>query len=88
MTVEDVALAVGMWLETAVYDLAEGDEIEADNLYNDADTLEDLVGDRVHDLVGGDKTLFIETIKLLRDESRYMKHSAMQEACSSLLRGD
>lgn len=36
------------WGETAVFDIA-GDEIEADELWDDADMLRDLMGDRIFD---------------------------------------
>lgn len=41
-------------VEGAMSDIAGGDEAEADNLYNDADTVSDFVGDKLYEILSAD----------------------------------
>ena len=52
----------------------------ADELYNDADTLQDLMGDKIHDLTGGDDDRYNAVLDVLMERA----FPAMLKACTEL----
>jgi hypothetical protein len=52
----------------------------ADELYNDADTLQDLLGDRIFEAVNRDEALFQKVLDLLSERA----HPALKKACEAL----
>lgn len=61
---EDIANELYSWAQSAVGDLASGDEIAADEFWEDPDTMADLLGDRIFD----------ETSEHLRRENEGFTH--------------
>lgn len=54
----------------------------ADELYNDAATLQDLMGDKIYDLTNGNEELQNQVLDALSSKS----HPAMKKACKELKR--
>ncbi len=52
----------------------------ADELYSDADTLSDLIGDRLCDATNGDKALYNAVLDVLSERA----HTGMVKACAEL----
>jgi hypothetical protein len=54
----------------------------ADELYNDADTLSDVMGDHIHELVHGDEAEFQKVLDAISERG----HPALKRACEDLRR--
>lgn len=54
----------------------------ADELYNDVDTIGDLLGDRIHDAAKGNNAIMIAIATKIRDTS---SHTALQEAMTAFI---
>lgn len=85
---EKIADEISSWLQSAVLDSASCEE-EADNMYNCADTLANLIGDKAFDQVTmlgheyGDKQFNIIFNEILDNLSR-STHQALKDACKIL----
>lgn len=52
----------------------------ADELYNDPDTLQDLMGDKLYEECDGDKMKQLEVLNILRTNA----HTGMKQACDAI----
>lgn len=52
----------------------------ADKLYNDADTISDLIGDKLHENCEGNKEKQLQVLAILSERT----HAGMRKACDSL----
>lgn len=50
---KNIAHQIDNWLQSAVFDLAEGDEAAAEEMYEDSSVLLDMASDRIFDEAGG-----------------------------------
>lgn len=81
ITAEAKAYDISSWLQGAVTDCANGDETEADRMYNDADSICDLIGDRIYDEARGEREMIVAIASQLRE----MGHYALEQACDQII---
>ena len=73
------ASEIRSWLESACWDCCGGDEAEADKIFNDADMLQDMVGDKIYDLVGGKKEDALAVIAKMKENAHWALRKALQK---------
>lgn len=79
----DHAYEILEWLQSACMDMADGDIGNAEDMYEDADMLQDLLGDYTIDAAQGDRDAY----KLILEELIVIERTgAVKEAASRLLR--
>lgn len=79
----DQAWEIHGWLQSACMDMAEGNIGSAEDMYEDVDVLQDLLGDRTIDAAKGDRkdySLILEELIAIE------RTGAVKEAASRLLR--
>jgi|PlaIllAssembly_1097288.scaffolds.fasta_scaffold125921_4 hypothetical protein len=85
--IERIASELESWVQSAVVDLAQGcrmlgEDTTGDDLYEDVDTLRDLLGDRIYDAGAGDWGKMIEIAKAIRSDNGW----AIDRACDRMIR--
>ena len=83
---ERLAREAKQYAETAVMEIAYGDVENGpspDDLYNEADCLYDLLGDKLYDLTGGDKKKMKQVAEVLLENA----HRALEKALKKLIKG-
>jgi len=73
------ASEIRSWLESACWECCGGDEAEADNMFNDPLMLEDLVGDKIYDLVGDKKEDAFAVIEQMRKSAHRALNTALDK---------
>jgi len=81
-TYESIASQLDNWLQTAVFDMAGGDEAAAEDMYNDPDALSDIMGDRIHDEGHGDYRKMIAIAEHLMSGA----HLALARTCAGFIK--
>jgi hypothetical protein len=80
----DTAYDILSWVQSACSDLANQDEAEAERLYEDKNTLIDLIMQKAYDDANGDPNIKMKIVKELHDITY---HPVIKEICKECMNG-
>jgi hypothetical protein len=81
MKPEEKASEIYSWMQAACHECADGNEIGADDLWNEVETLSDLLSDKVYNDSKGHPGIMFSIVTCLKE----MGHPPLIKACDEFL---